>query len=213
MLIERLVKKDETTVVVYLDNGDKLYLSYEVVLKNGLRKGSEISEDRFDFLIRHNKKYHIRQKALSYLARRVHSKRELEIKLRQKKYEIDLINEVLSDLVEKNIINDESFALHFTDEKISRKKWGIMKVKSELIKKGISSELIDKALKSYSTPESENETASALAKKKLSIITKRESDPQKVKQKLLSYLVSRGFQYELSFEVIQKLLGVRDEYE
>jgi regulatory protein len=211
MLIERLVKKDETTVIVYLDNGDKLYLSYEVVLKNGLRKGTEISEDRFDFLIRHNKKYHIRQKTLLYLARRIHSKRELENKLRQKKYEIDLINEVLNNLVEKRIINDESFALHFADEKINRKKWGFMKVKSELIKKGISSELIDKALKSYSTPESQNETAAVLAKKKLNIILKRESDPQKIKQKILSYLVSRGFSYDTSVEVIQSLLKESDD--
>jgi regulatory protein len=211
MLIERLVKKDETTVIVYLDNGNKLYLSYEVVLKNGLRKGTEISEDRFDFLIRHNKKYHIRQKTLLYLARRIHSKRELENKLRQKKYEIDLINEVLNNLVEKRIINDESFALHFADEKINRKKWGFMKVKSELIKKGISSELIDKALKSYSTPESQNETAAVLAKKKLNIILKRESDPQKIKQKILSYLVSRGFSYDTSVEVIQSLLKESDD--
>lgn len=211
MLIERLVKKDETTVIVYLDNGDKLYLSYEVVLKNGLRKGTEISEDRFDFLIRHNKKYHIRQKTLLYLARRIHSKRELENKLRQKKYEIDLINEVLNDLVEKRIINDESFALHFADEKINRKKWGFMKVKSELIKKGISSELIDKALKSYSTPESQNETAAVLAKKKLNIISKRESDPQKIKRKILSYLVSRGFSYDTTIEVIQSLLKESDD--
>lgn len=211
MLIERLVKKDETTVVVYLDNGDKLYLSYEVVLKNGLRKGSEIFEDRFEFLIRHNKKYYIRQKALSYIARRIHSKRELENKLRQKKYEIDLIHEVLNDLVDKKMINDESFAMHFADEKINRKKWGIMKVKSELIKKGITSDLIDHALKSYITPESQNETTAALAKKKLNFISKREPDPQKIKQKILSYLLSRGFSYDTSIEVIQSLLKEIDD--
>lgn len=213
MLVERIVKKDDTTVVVYLDNSEKLFLSYEVLLKNGLRKGSQISEDRFDFLILQNKKYHIRQKAISYLTRRIHSKRELEIKLRQKKYEIDLINEVLNDLVEKRIVDDENFALHFADEKINRKKWGIMKVKSELIKKGISSELINSTLKSYSSNESQNETAASHAEKKLKILAKRETDPKKIKQKLLSYLVSRGFSYDTAFEVVQSLLADSDDFD
>ena len=52
MKILRLLKKDENNVIVYLDNGEKLYLSKEVVLSNGLRKNQEISEDHFSFLIR-----------------------------------------------------------------------------------------------------------------------------------------------------------------
>lgn len=210
MLVERIVKKDDTTVVVYLDNNEKIFLSYEVLLKNGLRKGVEISEDRFDFLIQENKKYHIRQKALSYLARRIHSKRELENKLRQKSYHLELINEVLNDMVKKGLIDDTNFTSHFVDEKINKKKWGIMKVKNELIKKGISAELIDYALKSFITPESQNEIAIVLAQKKLNIIVARESDPKKIKQKLLSFLVSRGFSYDTAFEVIQSLLHDKD---
>jgi len=41
MIITRVVKKDDTNVIVYLDNNEKLYLSYEVFLRNGLRKDLE----------------------------------------------------------------------------------------------------------------------------------------------------------------------------
>jgi len=213
MVVERIVKKDDTTVIVYLDNSEKLFLSYEVVLKNGLRKGSEISEDRFEFLVGQNKKYHIRQKALSYLARRIHSRRELETKLRQKHYEKDLVISVLDDLEENNIINDEAFALHFADEKINRKKWGIIKVKNELMKKGIDSGIADDIIKKFAGSENQFDNALQIAGKKLKLVSSRENDSRKVKQKILSFLISRGFGYELSSDVINKLIKDEEHYE
>ncbi len=60
MKITRVVKKDENNVVVYLENDEKLFLTYEVFLKNGLRKDTEIPADHFQFLIRENQKYHSR---------------------------------------------------------------------------------------------------------------------------------------------------------
>jgi len=127
-----------------LDCNEKLFLSYEVLLKSGLRKGSEISKDRFDFLVLQNRKYHIRQKAISFLAKRIHSKRELEIKLRKKNYEKELIDDVLNELLVRGLIDDATFANQFTDEKINRKKWGLLKVKSELFKKSTNPPLLGK---------------------------------------------------------------------
>ncbi len=213
MIIERIAKKDNETVIIYLDNSEKLFLSYEVLLKSGLRKGSEISEDRFDFLVLQNRKYHIRQKAISFLAKRIHSKRELEIKLRKKNYEKELIDDVLNELLAKGLIDDAAFANQFTDEKINRKKWGLLKVKSELFKKGIAAEVVEDVLKEYSDSENQISNALSLAEKKLNIILKRESDKKKLKQKIIAYLVSRGFSYNVALETIQKLITDSDDQE
>ncbi len=213
MIIERIVKKNNDTVIIYLDNNEKLFLSYEVLLKSGLRKGSEISEDRFDFLVLQNRKYHIRQKAISFLAKRIHSKRELEIKLRKKNYEKELIDDVLNELLAKGLIDDAAFANQFTDEKINRKKWGLLKVKSELFKKGIAAEVVEDVLKEYSDLENQIINALSLAEKKLNIISKRESDKKKLKQKIIAYLVSRGFSYNVALETIQKLITDSDDQE
>lgn len=212
MLVERMVKKDDSTVIIYLDNSEKLFLSYEVLIKNGLRKGSEISEDRFSFLVAQNRKYHIRQKAISFLSRRMHSARELENKLRQKNYEKELIVEVLDELIDKRVIDDRAFAIQYTDEKINGKKWGIMKVRRELFKKGISPETVDQTLKNYSVTESQVDNALIIAKKKLNIISKREDDKKILKQKIISFLISRGFSYEVAVETVNSLLNT-DEFE
>jgi regulatory protein len=213
MIIERVVKKDDNTVVIYLDNKEKLFLSYEILLKNGLRKGSEISEDRFSLLVVQNRKYHIRQKAITFLAKRIHSKRELENKLRKKNYEIELIKAVLDELEEKGLIDDNTFANQFSDEKLNRKKWGLQKVKSELFKKGISADVIKDVVKIYADAESQQISANDLVKKKLNLISKRENDQKKIKQKLIAFLLSRGYDYDIAREAVREVIIDDDNYE
>lgn len=213
MIIDRIVKKDDTTAIIYLDKGEKLFLSYEVLLKSGLRKGIEISEDRFEFLVTQNRIYHIKQKAFSFLAKRIHSARELEIKLRKKNYEKELVDNVIKDLIDKSLLDDQLFAEQFTDEKINRKKWGLQKVKNELFKKGISAEIVENVLLKYSDSEHQIENASHLARKKLNIISKKENDIKKLKQKIITFLISRGFSYETALETIHSLFKNSDDYE
>ena len=147
MKIQRLLKKDENNVIVYLDNGEKLYLAKEVILMNGLRKNQEISEDHFSFLIRENKKFHIKQRAFRLLGRRLHSINELRIKLLQKDYEKEFVENILNELIEKKYLDDYKFALIFAEEKIRTKLWGKNKIKSELLKKRINSEIVEEVLK------------------------------------------------------------------
>ncbi|MFO7524328.1 MAG: regulatory protein RecX [Ignavibacteriaceae bacterium] len=205
MIIERIAKKDDNTVVIYLDNGEKLFLSYEVLLKSGLRKGTEISTDRFNYLILQNRKYFIRQKAISLLARRHHSQKELELKLRKKNYEKELIEDVLNSMKDSGLIDDSSFAFQFAEEKLDRKKWGANKIKNELFKRGISTELVHDVINKLASPADQSESAMLAAEKKFKVIVKREKDAQKIKQKVLAHLISRGFSFDIASEAIKKL--------
>ena len=51
MQITRIVKKSKGDVTIYFDNDSLLFLAVEVFLKSGLKKGDDISEDRFSLLI------------------------------------------------------------------------------------------------------------------------------------------------------------------
>jgi len=199
-------KKDGKNVVVYLDNNQKLFLSYETFLKNGLRKGAEISESRFDLLVKENQKYFIKQKAFAYLARRQHSEKELAIKLKQKGYNVEFINEVLTELKENNLVNDKNFSLQFVDEMASRKKWSPKKIKAELIKKGISKEIISTVIEEKYSRQAELENALAVANKKLKILKSKIDDDEIIKQKLFSFLYQRGYEYDLVNEIITSVL-------
>ena len=193
MKIEKVTKKDGNTVIVHLDDGQKLFLSYEVFMKNGLRKNDEISDGRFSSLITENQLYHIKQRALRYLGRRPHSVSELRIKLRGKDYAAELIDAVISELKEKRFLDDKNFAQLFTEENLSVKKWGKNKLRSELIKRGITRDIIDEVLAERLGGDEQTENAEDLARKKFRSLISRKLDKDKLRVKLLSFLASRGY--------------------
>ena len=206
MKITRIVKKDEKNVIVYLDNNEKLILTYEILLKNGLRKNRDIPEDHFHFLIRENQKHHIKQKAFSYIGRRHHSAFEIRTKLRQKKYENSLIEEIMNDLIAKKYIDDLEFAGIFTDENIRLKLWGKNKIKGELIKRGVDREIISQVLNEKFPEGNDLENAVDLARRKYKSLQKRNLEEMNLKQKLYTFLSSRGYDYETSKEAVNKII-------
>jgi len=214
MVIARIQKRNDNNVVVLLDNDQKLFLSYEVLLKNGLRKGSEISESHFDFLVKENQKYYIKQKAYSLLGKRLHSVYELRIKLRQKKYGQDLIQTTLDELISNHYLDDMKFAEMFSDEKLRLKFWGKTKLKSELMKKGISSGIISVILEEKFLGLSEElENASQLVKKKYNQLKNRNMEHQKLVKRLYAFLISKGYSYDISRQAIEKIFNLSLEEE
>lgn len=211
MLVERIVSKDDEKATVIFDNGEKLILHKDVLYQSGLRKGDEVSSDRFEFLNSQETLYLIKQKAFRLLQRRIHTSRELNIKLRQKFSDDSLIKKCLTELEQKGFINDREFALAFITEKQKSKKWSRTKLKSELVKRGVNSEVISDVLNQTFNSELEIQSAEELAEKKLKQILKKESDKRKVFQKIMMFLQSRGYDYEMSSDVVRKILKAEEE--
>ena len=205
MRVLKVVKKGKNDVTIQLDDDKYLILKLEVFLKSGLKKGDEISEDRFSFLIEQNKLFYIKQKAFRLLGRRQHSSSELRRKLWNKDYEQKLIDEVIEDLSKNGYIDDTEFIRVFVAEKSKTKNWSRKRIKSELIKRGLDSKLIDKIL-SEQYSESDYDNASTVAKKKVEVLTKRNLEKKELRNKLSTYLFSKGFDYELIKDVVDQIL-------
>jgi regulatory protein len=212
MYITRIVKKGKSDVTIYFDNDSVLFLAVEMFLKSSLKKGDDISEDRFSLLIEQNKLFHIKQKSFRLLGRRQQSTSELRRKLWNKDYEPKLIDEVIEDLKKKGYLDDKEFIRAFVAEKSKFKNWSIKKIKSELIKSGLASKLIDEIL-SKEPSDSDSENAMKLAKKKYEILLRRNMETKELQIKLSTYLFSKGFDYDLIKEVCSKILkSEADEY-
>ncbi len=205
MKIDKVVKKDEKNVVIFFDNEEKLIIAYEVFLKNGLRKNDEVSESRFSFLIEQNQIYFLKQKALHLLGRRHHSSHELKIKLRQKGYKPEFIEQIVTELNSKGLLNDYEFAMSFSEENIKNKFWGKKKVESELFKKGIDREIISRVIQEKFPEGNELDNALALGRKKMKLIRMRKIDPDKLRSKLYSFLLSKGYDYEICKRAVEIL--------
>jgi len=213
MIVSRIVKKDAKNVVVHFDNDEVIFLSVDIFYKSGLKKNDEISDDRFSSLIKENQLFHIKQRAFRYLGRRQHSTSELRIKLKQKRYEIELINEVLDDLKKKNFLDDTKFAEMFVEEKMKLKLWGEQKLRSELVKRGIKSEIITDVLANKISEEDKLNNAMIIASKKYDTLKNRNVNKDVIKRKLFTFLNSRGYNYYLVKEVYDELIIKDDNYD
>jgi len=206
MKIERVLKKDEKNVTLFLDNDEKLFLAFEVFIKSGLRKNDEISESRFLSLIEENQTYHLKQKAFRLLGRRQHSAFELKLKLSQKGYRDDLISNVVNQLLESNYVNDYDFAKSFTEENIKNKLWGQRKIEAELIKKGVNKEIISQIISENFSDGNQLEKAIVLGKKKYKSLVDRNTDKDKIQTKLYSFLFSKGYGYDIIKRTIDSII-------
>lgn len=213
MKISKIVNKDAKNVIVHFDNDEVLFLSVDIFYKSGLKKNDEISDDRFSSLIKENQLFHIKQRAFRYLGRRQHSTSELRIKLKQKRYETELINEVLDDLKKKNFLDDTKFAEMFVEEKMKLKLWGEQKLRSELVKRGIKSEIITDVLANKISEEEKLNNAMIIASKKYDTLKNRNVDKDVIKRKLFTFLNSRGYNYDLIKEVYDELIIKDDNYD
>lgn len=206
MKIDHIISKDDSNVVVYFDDNEKLIISKDVFYQSGLRKGDEISEDRFLFFIRQNQLYFVKQRALRFLAMRAHSERELFLKLKKNNYDEKLIKEVINYLYKMSYLNDFNFAVHFIEEKLKKKRWGRNKIKEALFSKGVKGTTIDEAFSEFENEKNDLELAMESALKKLDQLKKRNFDSKKYYQKISAFLISRGFDFEICREVCEKIL-------
>jgi regulatory protein len=206
MRVIRIVNKDRRNVVIHFDNDDVLFLSVDIFYKSGLKKNDEISDNRFSSLIKENRLFHIKQRAFRYLGRRQHSTSELRIKLKQKGYETELINEVLKDLKNKKYLDDTEFAKMFVEEKVKLKLWGDQKLRSELIKRGIKPDIISDVLLNTISDDDKVNNLMTVALKKYDTLRNRKLGKDVIKKKLITFLNSRGYNYDVIKEVCDELI-------
>ena len=211
MKITRIVKKDSRNVAVHLDNNNVIYINYEVFVKSGLRKNDDIYENQIDSLIKENQRFAVKQRAFRYLGRRLLSENELKVKLKQKKYDENIIDETIEYLKEKEYLNDLEFANVFSSENIRNKLWGKNKLKAELMRRGINNEIILQVLSEKFPEGNDLNNALELAHKKYHLLSKRNLEQKKIKEKIISFLFSKGYDYEVIKEAVEQIVKEEDK--
>jgi len=124
----------------------------------------------------------LRARALRLLARREHSRQELERKLALHSGSSDALRDLISGLKAKNQLSEVRFA-----EERARwlsRKYGAAKIRRDLKAKGVSDELIDRV-----SSEGELERARAILEKKY----REPATTREEKARRMRFLQSRGF--------------------
>jgi regulatory protein len=132
--------------------------------------------------------------------KRISFKREL--KGDEKLSEI-VTERLIETLKEKGMINDEEFAKAWVDSRRRSKKKGMQAIKVELMKKGISREIINDKLQMINEDDEKSLAQEALEKK---VRVWRNLDGMEFKKKGIEFLIRKGFEYETAKEVVENYL-------
>lgn len=139
-------------------------------------------------------------KAESWCAYQERSQQETRNKLYEYGLHQNEVEEVITELIVTNFLNEERFAMAYVSGKVNIKKWGRIKIKQGLKFKKVPDKLIQKALNSI---DGDKYLANllAMAEKKLRVLS--EKDPIKKKYKLITYLQTKGYEKDLIFDVLK----------
>ncbi|MBQ2888948.1 MAG: regulatory protein RecX [Clostridia bacterium] len=87
-----------------------------------------------------------REYALKLITFRDRTRKELRDKLTQKGYDENTIEDVIAFLEEYGYINDFKYAQHFINDCVNLKKWGKIRIRSELLKRGVKRDVFESIL-------------------------------------------------------------------
>ncbi|HET6990599.1 MAG TPA: regulatory protein RecX, partial [Bacteroidia bacterium] len=133
-------------------------------------------------------------KAESYCAYQERCQQEMRDKLYSWGLHGDAVENVIAGLISKNFLNEERFAKAFSGGKFRIKKWGRVKIRMELKRRKLSEYCIKKGLAEIDEDDY-LKTLKKVAEEKAKAV--KEKDAQKKKYKVMSYLLSRGFESDL----------------
>ncbi|TBO42932.1 regulatory protein RecX [Pedobacter kyonggii] len=139
-------------------------------------------------------------KAEHFCAYQERSQKEVRYKLVEWGMRGDELEEIISELILNNFLNEERFAKSYASGKFNIKHWGRVKIKQGLKLKGVPDKILQKAI--YSIDDDDYlQTIEKLAIKKAQSLS--ENDPFKRKNKLMSYLQAKGFETDLILLVLK----------
>lgn len=122
--------------------------------------------------------------------------------LELKVYGLELEN-YISILIEENYLNEERYACSYARGKFRFKQWGKTKIKYQLKAKQISPYLINKAMQEIDDEEYWQVLTTLAEKKSQSLQTEKNRFIKS--QKIRNYLLQKGFESGLIYEVMKDL--------
>jgi recX family len=196
-------KSKEVFEVVFEDE-TKLLLNYNIFEKYKVSVDMDFSETEIQEMKYFSDIERAKSRAINYISGKLKTKYEVRLKLKEKDFTEDIIDEVINILEKEEYLNDRLYCEVFIEDKKQLNGYGKNKIKSLLIQKGVSKSVFEDFLDEFEYEE-EFDNALKMGIKKLNLLS-NEEDVFKKKQKLINYLAYRGFSFDVINDVLREIL-------
>lgn len=205
MKIESIIPhyRNKEKVVILLDSGEKVVVSLETVYRKKLEKNKELSDEEFQSIALEENFRSAKSRALKYIERGDKTFKQIYDYLIRKEYSDHVIRKTLEFMSQHGFVDDERYAKGYVNSR--KKKEGKSKIKYALKNKGISEDIIEKYLSGIDE-EDIVEGIEKIVYKKIRTLIKSGKTTYEIKNKLYSYVSSKGFRGESVLKTINKAI-------
>lgn len=183
------IKEHKKTITVTFDDGEVLKLPFVAKVDFLLYEGKEITRELFYELVKFSRQQKDYQYALMITSRFAYTTHEIKTKLAARGASPEDITEIVDKLIELNYLNDERYAEERVNYLVNIKKESKKSVIQKLKQKGLH----EKLFLAYLNNDNEEQVINELALKVVNRYTKHSINY--AKDKLITYLMRRGFKY------------------
>ena len=187
-------------------------ISDETLLRLALRTGDEIHPDTLKALQKTEELYHAKGVALRYLSSRLRTERELRDKLREKEFADDEISRTIGELRAAGLVNDLEFARMLIRDALALKPVGRSVLRHKLLLLGVEKSVTDQALEEgFASVDMQSIVLEAARQfMKRTRRSRKAEIPRKRRARLTSFLLRRGYSWDVIRPVINSILGSDD---
>ena len=210
MKINKFTKNRNGMYIITFEDNSKIKIHEDLILKYDLLISKSLDDDLKEKILSENKTYEIYEVAISYINKKLRSKKELINYLKKKEYSSEDIGRVVLLLTDSGFLNNDIYANSFVHDHIVLSMDGPNKIRKELEDNGIDNDLIYKVMENY-TLELEMERIEKIVDKQIKL--NKNKGANLLKKKIQMYLLNLGYNIENINKVLNfKKLDSEDLY-
>lgn len=199
MKILRYVKKGNNNYQIDFDNGSRVKLNEDLILKYNLLYKKEIDQDEVNELILLNNKYDIYNKCVKYICVRLRSINEMKEYMYRQGIDDEYIEEIIERLIKNGLLDDRKFALAFVKDKMKFSTMGPYRIEMELKKHRIDDKIIYESIHSITYDEINDKI-----NKQINKLIKSNRKKINLRNKIYNNLLSLGYSSDMIVNNINK---------
>lgn len=202
--IKKIGKGDRYSI--FIDSVFDGTLEAEILVKHKLKTGDEIDEEQWRQIKLENGKLSAFSRAVGYIEKSLKTQKQLQTYLKEKGFLQESIDDAVQKLKEYGYIDDKVYAENYI--KTYKDKKGKIKLKFDLLSKGVAADVIEEALQEFVDEDEQYAACEKLLKK----YVKNKPQDVKLKSKAYAHLFSKGFSGDIISRAIGKVFSeVEDE--
>ncbi|MBR4949273.1 MAG: regulatory protein RecX [Clostridia bacterium] len=188
---------------VFVDGNCIENIDYDFVITFDLKIDEEADSDVLAMLFNYEEFSNAVKRAYNILSFRSHGEKELIKKLMSKNIERQAAEYAAFYMIKKGYINDENYAQELL-EYYTGKGFGKGRIRSEMLKKGISGSIINDVLEDF---QNDSSRITEILEKRYK---KEELSDPKIKNRAISYLLRQGYSYD---EIFSRIRAYTEDYD